>query len=327
MFSEQSQDSFDRMRSEIAEIRRNWPTERLLSRKFVDCDRAAFDTIRAAVLEAGGPMFSWEGGAWDLENYVFRRLEWDRAQCVPWLSSAFRLPGARVLEIGCGTGSSTVALAEQGCRLTAIDIDKSSLRVAETRSRAMGLTDVDFRMVNAAEIGDHFSPGSFDCVIYFAALEHMTMPERRQSLAAAWSLIPAGGHIVITDTPNRLWYIDEHTSFLPFFHWLPDEIAAEYMQKFSPRKDLVADIAGKGVTGLYRAGRGVSFHEIDLAISPVKELRVLAGKDEFLRGRNVELAGRWEGSDEQAFTRLLSRSFPEVPAAFFERSIEVIIRK
>jgi glycosyltransferase involved in cell wall biosynthesis/GT2 family glycosyltransferase/2-polyprenyl-3-methyl-5-hydroxy-6-metoxy-1,4-benzoquinol methylase len=320
-------DPFERMRAEIAQVRRDWPTEPALSRNVIDYDRCMFDTIRATVLKAGGAMFSWEGGERDLEDHVFRRLELDRAQCVPWLCSAFPLAGARVLEIGCGTGASTVALAEQGCKLTAIDIDAQSLAVADTRCRAMGLTGVDFRLVDAVDIGDRFSPASFDCVIFFASLEHMAMPDRRRALAAAWSLLPAGGHLVITDTPNRLWNLDEHTSFLPFFHWLPDDMAAEYMQKFSPRKDLVADIAGKGVAGLYHAGRGVSFHEIDLAITPVKELQVLVGKDEFLRNRHAALARRWNGSDDQAYAMILRRMLPGVPAAFFERSIEVIIRK
>jgi hypothetical protein len=71
----------------------------------------------------------------------------------------------------------------------------------------------------------------------------------------------------------------------------------------------------------------VSFHEIDLAIAPVKELQVLVGKDEFMRGRNPGLAKQWEGSDDQVYSTLLRRLLPGVPAAFFERSIEVVIRK
>jgi len=99
------------------------------------------------------------------------------------------------------------------------------------------------------------------------------------------------------------------------------------MQKFSPRKDLVADLAGKGVAGLSSAGRGVSFHDLDLAIAPVGELEVLVGKDEFLRGRNPRLAAEWRQSDAATYCALLRHLLPSVPAAFFEKSIEVIIRK
>jgi len=162
------------MRSYIEQTRREWPVDAAIGSKFVVCDRIAFVTIRTALLRAAGPMFAWEGGDRDLEDHIFRRLELDRVQFAPWLSTAFRLDSARVLEIGCGTGASTAALAEQGCRLTAIDIDANAVGVARTRCAAMGLPGVDFRTVNATELDEHFAPGAFDCIIYFASLEHMS---------------------------------------------------------------------------------------------------------------------------------------------------------
>src|SRR6185369_13180936 len=48
----------------------------------------------------------------DLENHLSRRLEADRTKIVPWLDAARPLRDSSVLEIGCGTGGSTVALAE-----------------------------------------------------------------------------------------------------------------------------------------------------------------------------------------------------------------------
>src|SRR5919107_3297667 len=56
-----------------------------------------------------------------------------RTDFIPWLDSACRLRGRRVLEIGCGTGSLLVALAEQGALVTGIDVDEPSLRVARDR--------------------------------------------------------------------------------------------------------------------------------------------------------------------------------------------------
>ena len=37
------------------------------------------------------------------------------------LAAAGVAPGARVLEIGCGTGQATVPLAERGCRIVAVE--------------------------------------------------------------------------------------------------------------------------------------------------------------------------------------------------------------
>src|SRR2546426_10445367 len=50
----------------------------------------------------------------DLASHLFQRLESNRKMIVPWLDDARPLGGSSILEIGCGTGASTVALAEQG---------------------------------------------------------------------------------------------------------------------------------------------------------------------------------------------------------------------
>src|SRR5207248_11216147 len=63
----------------------------------------------------------------DLENQLTARLYADRTRIVPWLNSIHGLEGTSVLEVGCGTGSSTVALAEHGAAVTALDVDESSL--------------------------------------------------------------------------------------------------------------------------------------------------------------------------------------------------------
>src|SRR5688500_14623008 len=62
-------------------------------------------------------------------DHLHTGLDGDRSTVIPWLDRVRRLEGLRVLDIGCGTGSSTVALAEQGARVTAIDIDAGALRV------------------------------------------------------------------------------------------------------------------------------------------------------------------------------------------------------
>src|ERR671927_1340389 len=57
---------------------------------------------------------STEWGKDDLQNHLFNRLETNRNMIIPWLDEVKPLQGTSILEIGCGTGASTVALAEQG---------------------------------------------------------------------------------------------------------------------------------------------------------------------------------------------------------------------
>jgi len=96
-------------------------------------------------------------------------------------------------------------------------------------------------------------------VIFFASLEHMTHSERQRSLRAAWQLLADGGILCVIEAPNRLWLFDDHTADLPFFHWLPDEIALEYLKQ-TPRYQAAAfDTTSEGAKlELSRRGRGVS---------------------------------------------------------------------
>jgi S-adenosylmethionine-dependent methyltransferase len=103
----------------------------------------------------------------------------------------------------------------------------------------------------------------------------MTYEERLLSLKAAWSLLGSGCLLAIIESPNRLWYFDDHTSNLPFYHWLPDELALEFLKRsrnyyFDPvfeRFDETSQIE------LIRRGRGVSFHEFELALGDIDQLK------------------------------------------------------
>src|SRR5947207_646218 len=70
---------------------------------------------------------------------------------------------------------------------------------------------------------------------FYASLEHLTLEERLQAMKRTWQMLSPGGLWCAIEIPNRLWYYDSHTSQLPFFMWLPDELAFAY-SRFSPRE-------------------------------------------------------------------------------------------
>jgi 2-polyprenyl-3-methyl-5-hydroxy-6-metoxy-1,4-benzoquinol methylase len=272
------------------------------------------------------PREYWETdqGAEDLKGHAIERLESDRRTYLPWLNSLKPLADSSVLEIGFGTGCATVALAEQGAHVTGLDIEPSKLTVATERCRLYGV-EADLH------IGDDmqriFDGQSFDFVIFFASLEHMTMDERLSNLSAAFNLTKPGGWLVVIEAPNRLWYEDVHTSWLPFFDWLPDELALEYL-KYSPREVLqqLATKSDDNLLELKRWGRGASFHEFDLALGPDAKNAVGPSLDEYLRGRSPL---RWlQGVlSPQARYRWFIKGLADVPACWFERYLNVAIRR
>jgi len=263
----------------------------------------------------------------DLQNHLFRRLDDNRRQVVPWLDAARSLDGAAVLEIGCGTGSATVALAEQGARVTAVDLDPRAIRVAEERCRLYGV-EATFFAANAAELSGPIAEQRFDFILFFASLEHMTHPERMAAMARTWQMLPPGGLWGVIETPNRLWYYDHHTAHLNFFLWLSDELAADYV-RFSPRDDVREQIGGaeNRPLALCRAGRGVSFHEFDLALGPSRNLNVVSSMPLFYRQRDLALRLQWRLSRDCRFERFLAELCADLHRGFLQPTLYLLIRK
>jgi len=257
----------------------------------------------------------------DLASHLSGRLADDRRIIVPWLNSLRRLQGRRILEIGCGTGSSTVALAEQGAVITGIDVDAGSVTVARDRCRLYGQT-ADFRELNATDIDKHFKPGEFDLVILFACLEHMTVPERLEALPRLWGTLKSDGLLAIIETPNRLWFYDHHTALMPFFNWLPDDMAFAY-SRFSDRepfKDRYREMSSEGMHEFLRHGRGASYHELECSLGAyrvISSLSTFHGYRHTLR-RSVR---------ERRYKKLLKSIKPDLHDGWFEPWLDIVVAK
>src|SRR6187549_3838365 len=68
----------------------------------------------------------------DAERYDRARPGYPTAVFDDLLALAGLGPGARVLEIGCGTGQATVPLAERGCEVVAVELGAQMAAVARS---------------------------------------------------------------------------------------------------------------------------------------------------------------------------------------------------
>ena len=256
-----------------------------------------------------------------LADHLHTGLDGDRSTVIPWLDSVRRLEGLRVLDIGCGTGSSSVALAEQGAQVTAIDIDPGALQVARDRCRIYGL-EANLSLMNANAIAA-FGANAFDLVVFSGSLEHMTNAERLAGLKGAWEILPAGGLLSVVDAPNRLWYFDGHTSQLPFYNWLPNDLAFDY-SRFSTRRnfcELYKARDGASEEHFLRRGRGVSFHEFDLAVKPARELKVIGAMHSGW-ARDLFASG-----ERRRYKAMLRSLCPGIHEGFFDPTLELVIQR
>lgn len=108
------------------------------------------------------------------------------------------LRGARVLDVGCGGGLLSEALAAEGADVAAIDLAREVLDVARLHALESGAR-VDYREVSAEALADA-EPASFDVVACMEMLEHV--PDPAQVIAACARLLKPGG-MFFGSTINR----------------------------------------------------------------------------------------------------------------------------
>jgi ubiquinone/menaquinone biosynthesis C-methylase UbiE len=102
----------------------------------------------------------------------------------------------RILEIGCGTGSLTVPLAERFPEAQVVGLDPDDGALARARAKDPG-GRVDWREGSATELA--MPDGSFDCVIASLVLHHLRMSEKRTALAEARRVLRPGGRLQVAD--------------------------------------------------------------------------------------------------------------------------------
>jgi SAM-dependent methyltransferase len=106
-------------------------------------------------------------------------------------------PPARVADVGCGTGWSSIAIARGYPKATVVgvDLDEASVAEATANASAAGLADrVSFEVRDAA---DPRLAASFDLVCAFETIHDMCDPVR--ALAAMRALRAPGGTVLVAD--------------------------------------------------------------------------------------------------------------------------------
>jgi len=108
------------------------------------------------------------------------------------------LTGKSALDVGCGGGILTEAMAREGAHVTGIDLSDKALGVARLHQLESG-AEVDYRLISAEALSVE-APARFDIVTCMELLEHV--PDPASTVAACAKLVRAGGYVVFS-TINR----------------------------------------------------------------------------------------------------------------------------
>jgi 2-polyprenyl-6-hydroxyphenyl methylase/3-demethylubiquinone-9 3-methyltransferase len=134
---------------------------------------------------------------WDPQG-EFRPLHELNPLRLGWIDGLAPLAGKRVLDVGCGGGILSEAMARLGARVTGIDLSEKPLKVARLHLLESGL-DIDYRLSSAEDLAAAHA-GQFDVVTCMELLEHV--PEPPSTIAACAQLLKPGGRAFFS-TINR----------------------------------------------------------------------------------------------------------------------------
>ena len=135
---------------------------------------------------------------WDPES-EFRPLHQINPLRLDWICGLVPLAGKKVLDVGCGGGILSDAMARRGADVLGIDLASKPLKVAQLHAMEAGTPSVRYREV-AAEALAAESPAAFDVVTCMEMLEHV--PDPSSVVRACATLVKPGGWVFFS-TINR----------------------------------------------------------------------------------------------------------------------------
>jgi 2-polyprenyl-6-hydroxyphenyl methylase/3-demethylubiquinone-9 3-methyltransferase len=135
-------------------------------------------------------------GFWDPQG-EFRPLHLLNPVRLEFIAARTRLAGARVLDVGCGGGLLTEALARSGATVLGVDLAPGMIEVARLHAAEQGLA-IGYRVAGAEALAAEGE--RFDVVSCMEMLEHV--PDPAAALASLSELVRPGGAVFVS-TVNR----------------------------------------------------------------------------------------------------------------------------
>jgi len=209
--------------------------------------------------------------------------------------------GKRLLDFGCGCGSSTLVLARllPQTTIVGVELEGQFLELARKRAKHFGLDNIEFvASPDPASLPD-LQP--LDFIVLSAVYEHLLPRERGPLMRALWKNLAPDGVLFLDQTPHRYWPIEAHTTGLPLLNYLPDRWArriAPLTNRVS-RSDTWDDMLRAGI-------RGATVGEIGSHLDGGTRLRPLQGDEADLW---YAVSGGIRASRLKAWLRLALKPF------------------
>ena len=146
---------------------------------------------------------------WD-ENSEFKPLHRINPHRLQWINALAGLSGKQVLDVGCGGGILTEAMAKQGATVTGIDLAEKALQIAQWHAKDQTMP-VSYHKSSAEDwakglqtqtqhLTQHQTQQQYDVITCMEMLEHV--PDPNAVIQACASMVKPGGWVFFS-TINR----------------------------------------------------------------------------------------------------------------------------
>jgi len=138
---------------------------------------------------------------WDPQSSMFGPLHSMNPLRLDWIDrQGGGLAGKRVVDVGCGGGILTEAMAARGAATLGIDLGDKAISVAQLH-KLESETSAEYRLIAADALAREM-PGAFDIVTCMEMLEHV--PDPAGIVAACAALTRPGGTLVVSTISRNL---------------------------------------------------------------------------------------------------------------------------
>jgi 2-polyprenyl-6-hydroxyphenyl methylase/3-demethylubiquinone-9 3-methyltransferase len=135
---------------------------------------------------------------WDPES-EFRPLHQINPLRLEWINARAPLAGRKAIDVGCGGGILSDAMARKGAQVLGIDLAGKPLKVAMLHAMEAETPNIEYREVATEALAAEM-PGAFDVLTCMEMLEHV--PDPAAIVKACAALVKPGGSLFFS-TINR----------------------------------------------------------------------------------------------------------------------------